>query len=84
MIERGVFDTGQQKSGGFIYQFCRAIICLKARIKEKVLYFKRMICYPYPEYRKAQDEMQEIVKAQKNVELLFAEEKDDKEKEQTR
>lgn len=31
-----------------------------------------------------QDEMQEIVKAQKNVELLFAEEKDDKEKEQTR
>lgn len=30
------------------------------------------------------DEMQEIVKAQKNVELFFAEEKDSKEKEQTR
>ena len=38
----------------------------------------------YPEYRKARDEMQEIVKAQKNVELFFAEEKDSKEKEQTR
>ena len=38
----------------------------------------------YPEYRKARDEMQEIVKAQKNVELFFAEEKDGKEKEQTR
>ena len=73
-----------KNQGGFIYQFCRAIICLKIRIKEKVPYFKRMICYPYPEYRKAQDEMQEIVKAQKNVELLFAEEKNDKEKEQTR
>ena len=38
----------------------------------------------YPEYRKTRDEMQEIVKAQKNVELFFAEEKDSKEKEQTR
>ena len=38
----------------------------------------------YPDYRKARDEMQDIVKAQKNVELFFAEEKDSKEKEQTR
>ena len=38
----------------------------------------------YPAYRKARDEMQEIVKAQKNVELFFAEEKDSKEKEQGR
>lgn len=38
----------------------------------------------YPEYRKTRDEMQEIVKAQKNVELFFAEEKDSKEKEQIR
>lgn len=38
----------------------------------------------YPEYRKVRDEMQDIVKAQKNVELFFAEEKDSKEKEQTR
>ena len=38
----------------------------------------------YPEYRKARDEMQDIVKAQKNVELFFAEEKDSKEKEQIR
>ena len=32
----------------------------------------------------SRDEMQDIVKAQKNVELFFAEEKDSKEKEQTR
>ena len=38
----------------------------------------------YPEYRKARDEMQDIVKAQKNVELFFAEEKDSKEKEKIR
>ena len=38
----------------------------------------------YPEYRKARAEMQDIVKAQKNVELFFAEEKDSKEKEQIR
>ena len=38
----------------------------------------------YPEYRKARDEMQEIVKAQKNVELFFAEEKDSKQVEQIR
>ena len=37
-----------------------------------------------PEYRKARDEMQEIVKAQKNVELFFAEEKDSKQVEQIR
>lgn len=38
----------------------------------------------YPKYRKARDEMQDIVKAQKNVERFFAEEKDGKEKEQAR
>lgn len=29
----------------------------------------------YPDYRKARDEMQELMKAQKNVELFFAEDK---------
>ena len=38
----------------------------------------------YPAYRKARDEMQELKKAQKNVELFFAVEKDPKEKSQTR
>ena len=38
----------------------------------------------YPAYRKARDEMQELKKAQKNVELFFVEEKDPKEKSQTR
>ena len=38
----------------------------------------------YPEYRKARDEMQELVRAQKNVERFFAEEKDTTEKLQPR
>ena len=38
----------------------------------------------YPKYRKARDEMQELMKAQKNVEMFFAEEKAPKEKSQTR
>ena len=38
----------------------------------------------YPDYRKARDEMQELMKAQKNVEMFFAEEKDTAEKELTR
>lgn len=38
----------------------------------------------YPAYRKARDEMQELMKAQKNVEMFFAEEKATEEKVQTR
>ena len=38
----------------------------------------------YPDYRKARDEMQELMKAQKNVEMFFAEEKNTAEKEATR
>ena len=38
----------------------------------------------YPEYRKARDEMQELVRAQKNVERFFAEEKTAQENEQAR
>ena len=38
----------------------------------------------YPDYRKARDEMQELMKAQKNVELFFAEDKNEQEKQQTR
>ena len=38
----------------------------------------------YPDYRKAREEMQELVKAQKNIELFFAEEKDTQEKQKTR
>ena len=34
----------------------------------------------YPDYRKARDEMQELVRAQKNVERFFAEEKETTEK----
>ena len=38
----------------------------------------------YPDYRKARNEMQELVRVQKNVERFFAEEKDTIEKTQTR
>ena len=38
----------------------------------------------YPDYRKARNEMQELVRAQKNVERFFAGEKDTIEKAQTR
>lgn len=38
----------------------------------------------YPDYRKARDEMQELIRAQKNVERFFAEEKGTTEKTQTR
>ena len=38
----------------------------------------------YPDYRKARDEMQELMKAQKNVEMFFAEEKSTTEKGQAR
>ena len=38
----------------------------------------------YPDYRKARNEMQELVRAQKNVERFFAEEKDIIKKAQTR
>ena len=38
----------------------------------------------YTDYRKARNEMQELVRAQKNVERFFAEEKTVQENEQTR
>ena len=38
----------------------------------------------YPDYRKAREEMQELVKAQKNVEMFFAEEKHESKEQQTR
>ena len=38
----------------------------------------------YPDYRKARNEIQELMKAQKNVELFFAEEKNEQEKQRTR
>ena len=38
----------------------------------------------YPDYRKAREEMQELLRAQKNIELFFAEEKDAPTNEQAR
>ena len=38
----------------------------------------------YPDYRKAREEMQELLRAQKNIELFFAEEKDTLTNEQSR
>ena len=38
----------------------------------------------YPDYRKAKDAVQELLRAQRNVELFFAEEKNTAEKAQSR
>lgn len=38
----------------------------------------------YPDYRKAKEEMQELLRAQKNVEMFFAEDKDKRTQQQTR
>ena len=38
----------------------------------------------YPDYRKARDEMQELMKAQKNVEMFFADNRSEQEQQQTR
>ena len=38
----------------------------------------------YPDYRKAKEEMQELLRAQKNVEMFFAEDKDKRAQQQTR
>ena len=38
----------------------------------------------YPDYRKARDEMQELIKAQKNVEMFFADNRSEQEQQQTR
>ena len=38
----------------------------------------------YPDYRKAKEEMQELLRAQKNIELFFDEEKNPKQTEHSR
>ena len=38
----------------------------------------------YPDYRKAKEEMQELLRARRNVELFFAEEKSSAEKTKSR
>ena len=57
------------------------------RVKELDAEFAELLAKKkaiYPAYRKAQEEMQELVRAQKNVKRFFAEEKDTIEKTQTR
>ena len=39
---------------------------------------------PYPDYRKVRNEMQQLTKAQKNMELYFAEDKDNLRPQHTR
>ena len=38
----------------------------------------------YPSYRKARERMQELMKAQKNVEMFFADNRSEQEQQQTR
>ena len=39
---------------------------------------------PYPDYRKAKEEMQELLRAKKNIELFFDEEKNPEQTEHSR
>mgnify|MGYP004604065483 CR=1 FL=1 len=58
-----------------------------SRVKELDAEFAELLTKKkaaYPDYRKARNEMQELVRAQKNVERFFAEEKDTTEITQTR
>ena len=58
-----------------------------SRVKELDAEFAELLTKKkasYPDYRKARNEMQELVRAQKNVERFFTEEKDTTEKTQTR
>ena len=57
------------------------------RVKELDAEFSELLTKKkaaYPDYRKARNEMQELVRAQKNVERFFAEEKTVQENEQAR
>ena len=54
----------------------------KAAFDEAELLTKKKATYP--NYRKARDEMQQLMKAQKNVELFFAEDKDNLRPQHTR
>ena len=57
------------------------LICLEHAEFAELLTKKKAA---YPDYRKARNEMQELVRAQKNVERFFAEEKPAQENEQAR
>ena len=60
------------------------IIILRTTKAEKSRIYEKMKKAAYPDYRKARNEMQELVRAQKNVERFFAEEKEATEKTRTR
>ena len=66
-----------------------SIKAAEARLTEIAVLKTHIINYAKPRevyaaYRKARNEMRELVRAQKNVERFFAEEKDTTEKTQTR
>ena len=54
------------------------------RVSQQLADVSGKLVADYPDYCKARNEMQELVRAQKNVERFFAEEKDTTEKTQTR
>lgn len=70
-----------------LYQVHEANLKKLPKVKELDAEYSKLLTEKkvrYPDYRKAREEMQELVKAQKNIELFFAEEKDAQEKQQTR
>ena len=69
----------------------RKLLCTRRRklpkVKELDAEFSELLTQKkaaHSDYRKARDEMQELVRAQKNIERFFAEEKNTTEKTQTR
>ena len=80
-------ELGKKKSNAAKAAFDEAGLQKLPKVKELDAEFAELLTKKkaaYPDYRKARNEMQELVRAQKNVERFFAEEKNTTEKTQTR
>ena len=76
------------------FSFCREVVELAAtrlialhKNKELDAEYSKLLTEKkalYPDYRKAKEEMQELLRARRNVELFFAEEKSSSEKTKSR
>ena len=80
-------ELGKKKSNAAKAAFDEAGLQKLPKVKELDAEFAELLTKKkaaYPDYRKARNEMQELVRAQKNVERFFAEEKPAQENEQAR
>ena len=82
LLEKRVPTPGELKTA-----FDEAKLKKLPKVKELDAEYSKLLTEKkaaYPDYRKAKDEMQELLRAQRNVELFFAEEKNTTEKTQSR